>query len=66
MRKIFKFIIIAILVGVVAATSYQLYNYFVNVNNDKSKDNVDFIDNEEEMSYVDNDETVFINDFQLL
>ncbi len=66
MRKIFKFIIIAILMGVVAATSYQLYNYFVNVNNDKSKDNVDFIDNEEEMSYVDNDETVFINDFSTI
>ena len=65
MRKVFKFILIAILVGAIVATGYQLYKKIVNVNKDKSKDSEDFIDNKEEMSF-DKDKTIFVNDFSTI
>lgn len=64
MRKVLKFIIVAIIVGVLVSTSYQLYKYYVNGNNDESKDNNNFIDSEEETP--DKDKTVLFNDFSTI
>lgn len=66
MKKILKFIIIAIIVGVIVSTSYLLYNYFINFNNDESKDNEDYIENEDGTLYVDMDKTIYINDFSTI